>query len=474
MPDPESGPSYPPLREVNADILRPLTQTGPRYVVLVCALAAVSGWGLFAWGWQIRHGMGVAGIDQPVCWALYITNFVFWVGISHSGTMISAILRLTKAEWRYPITRPAELMTVFSLCMAALFPLIHLGRTWLFWYMIPIPNQRGLWPDFRSPLLWDMTAIFTYLTGSSLFLFVALVPDLGAFRERVGGWRRPLYRLFSLGWRGTHRQWRWLERAAVILTVVIIPVFVSVHTIVSWDFGMALVPGWHSAIFAPYFVVGAILSGVAAAVTLMTLLRWAFHLERYLTPYHFDRLGQLLLAVSLLWGFFFAADMLVPYLAGEPAEQPGLIARTVGAHRDACALMITVNLLIPVAYLAFRRARRWIPGFFVVTILINVGMFLERYLIIVPSLGHKSTPFSWGGYTPTWVELSITAASFAGFSLLYVLTAKVVPLLPVWELKEGRHALSRRRVGDTNVPESLAPLPEPDLPAPPPVEAHAV
>ena len=224
---------YPTTSVMDGDILRPLVTTGRRYYILVLFLGLVAGWGLFAWIYQIRNGMGVAGINNPVFWGLYITNFVFWVGISHSGTMISAILRLTKAEWRYPITRPAEMMTIFSVAIAGLFPLVHLGRTWLFFYLIPIPNERGLWPSFRSPLVWDAMAITTYLTGSVLFLYLPLVPDLARYKTRVGILRGFLYRILSLGWRGTLREWRWLQRAAIILTVVIIPIAVSVHTIVS-------------------------------------------------------------------------------------------------------------------------------------------------------------------------------------------------------------------------------------------------
>lgn len=459
---------YPSASQMNEDMLAPLVRSSKRYVALVLVLALIAAWGLFAWILQIRNGIGMAGINSPVFWGLYITNFVFWVGISHSGTMISAILRLTKAEWRYPITRPAEIMTIFSLVIAGLFPLVHLGRTWLFWYLIPIPNQRGLWPNFRSPLLWDGTAISTYMTGSALFIYVALIPDLAAYADLVGGWRGRLYKVLSLGWRGTNKEWRWLQRATLILTVVIIPVFVSVHTIVSWDFGMTLVPGWHSAIFAPYFVVGAILSGVAAVVTLMTVLRWTFHFERYLTPHHFDQLGKILLAVSLLWGFFFTTETLTVYFVNNPHEAPGLAARTIGQYWYLFVLMIVVNLVIPVSYLSWRPLRRWIPGFLVVSILINVGMYIERFLIIVPSLAHAGPPFSWGSYVPSWIEVSITVGSFAGFALLYAVCAKIFPIIPVWELKEGRHALYQRQIDGKPVPVALAPLPELDLPPPVP------
>jgi molybdopterin-containing oxidoreductase family membrane subunit len=453
---------------MDGDILRPLVTAGRRYYILVLLLSLVAGWGLFAWIYQIRNGMGVAGLDHPVFWGLYITNFVFWVGISHSGTMISAILRLTKAEWRYPITRPAEMMTIFSVAVAGIFPLVHLGRAWLFFYLIPLPNERGLWPNFRSPLVWDAMAITAYLTGSMLFLYLPLVPDLARYKTKVGFLRGRLYRILSLGWRGTLREWRWLQRAATILTVVIIPVAVSVHTIVSWDFGMTLVPGWHSAIFAPYFVVGAIFSGGAAVVTLMIVLRWTFAFERYLTPYHFDQLGKLLLAFSLLWMFFFGAEILTIFFANEPHETQVLAARSIGQYRYLFVLMVVVNFVLPVVYLSFRRLRTWIPGILLVSLLINVGMYLERFLIIVPSLAHGGTPFSWGSYTPTWVEISITAGSFAGFCLLYAVFAKVFPILSVWEIKEGRHVRAERSIDGVPIPVALAHDAEPDLPPPPP------
>jgi len=452
--------------QINRELLAPVVKATRGWWILTGLTTAGVGAALLAWLYQINSGMGVAGINNPVGWGFYIINFVFWIGISHSGTMISAILRLNKAEWRYPITRAAEAMTLFSVIVAQFFPLVHLGRVWLFWYLIPLPWGRGLWPNFRSPLLWDGVAISTYLTCSSLFLYLATIPDMATYRDRVGGWRRHVYAALSLGWRGTHLQWRWHQRASLIVTVLIIPVAVSVHTIVAWDFGMSVVPGWHSTIFAPYFVVGAIFSGVAAVISLMFVLRWAFDLHDYFTPFHFDQLGRMLLGVSFLWTFMFATETLTVYFAAEASEQPGLIARTFGHFWPLFVVMLMANSVIPMWYLSSGRRRRRVAGLFVVTLLINVGMWIERFLIVIPSLTYKGTPFSWGDYAPTFVELTITFGSFCGFALLYLLFVRIVPLVPAWEIKEGQHVLSHVRSGANEIPARLAPIDEPGWPPP--------
>jgi len=426
-----------PDTQINQDILRPLLVSRWPFYLLVVVLGLIVLNGLLAWGYQLRTGMGVAGINMPVMWGIYIVNFVFWVGISHAGTLISAILRLLQADWRRPITRAAETMTTFSLIVAGMFPIIHLGRSWVFYYLIPYPSERAIWPNFRSPLLWDMTAIFTYLTGSSLFLYVAMIPDLALARDNTRGWRHKFYSILALGWRGSEMEWQRLRKACALLTVLIIPVFISVHSIVSWDFGMTVVPGWHSTIFAPYFVVGAILSGVAAVISLMAILRKVYGLEEYIRPIHFDNLGKLLLAVSLLWFYFFFAEALTLWYGGMPSEMEVIRHR----HHDYEPLfLITMlcNVIIPVPLLAFKRVRNNIGAIFALSLIINVGMFLERFLIIVPSLARQRLPYMWGGYAPTWVELSITAGALAGFSLAYALFTKLFPIVAIWEVREGQ------------------------------------
>src|SRR5438067_5340551 len=307
-------------RRINTDLLRPLLHTSWRFWALVVFLGAIVLTGLGAWLYQMYFGFGVSGVRWPIFWAFYVTNFVFWIGISHAGTLISAILRLVNARWRRPITRCAEVITVFALMIGAMFPIIHLGRPWLAFWLIPYPSERGIWPNFRSPLVWDFFAISTYLTGSTAFLLLPIIPDWALVRDTAMGWRRKLYSVLALGWRGTPRQWHRLESAMHIMAVAIIPVAVSVHTIVSWDFAMAPVPMWHSTIFGPYFVAGAIFSGIAGLILAMAILRNLLHLEEYLLPVHFDNLGKLLLMMSLLWGYFVFNERLTTWYGNDEAE----------------------------------------------------------------------------------------------------------------------------------------------------------
>ena len=368
-------------------------------------------------------------------WGFYITGFVFWVGLSHSGTMVSAILRLSQANWRRPILRAAEAMTVFSITVAGLFPLIHLGRNWIFYYLIPYPNQRGLWPNFRSALLWDVTAITTYIIGSSLFLYLGMLPDLAVVRDRSSGWRRKLYAVLAMGWRGTAREWSVYQKASTLMAALIIPVAVSVHSIVAWDFAVTVVPGWHSTIFPPYFVIGAILSGVAAVITLMIIIRRAFHLEEYLTPLHFDNMGKLLLVISLLWSYAYFVEVQTTWYAHEPIEWE-VFSFMADRYTPQLLLMLFGNSLLPIAALCFKRLRRSIGVMLVVSLLVNVAMFIERFLIIVPSLSHKNMPFIWGSYSPSWVEISVNLGALAGFALLYTLFAKLFPIVAVTDVRE--------------------------------------
>src|SRR5215210_865209 len=307
-------------QRINTVLLRPLMQTSWRFYVLVALLGAIVAAAFVGWLSQVTFGFGITGIRWPVYWGFYVTSFVFWIGISHAGTLISAILRLVNAGWRRPVTRCAEVITVFALMIGAMFPIIHLGRPWLAFWLMPYPNQRQIWPNFRSPLAWDFFAINTYLTGSVLFLFLPMIPDLALVRDRSTGWRRKVYGALSFGWRGTTTQWNRLESAMQIMAVAILPVAVSVHTIVSFDFSMANVPMWHSTIFGPYFVAGAIFSGIAGLIIAMAALRKALHLEDYLLPLHFENLGKLLLMMSLLWGYFVFNERLTGWYGNDEAE----------------------------------------------------------------------------------------------------------------------------------------------------------
>ena len=299
-----------PHSRINNDLLRPLFQTTWRFYLLVGLFGTVVLIALVAWLSQAYFGFGITGIRWPIYWGFYVTNFVFWIGISHAGTLISAILRLVDAGWRRPVTRCAEVITVFALMIGAMFPIIHLGRPWLAFWLFPYPSAREIWPNFRSPLAWDFFAINTYLTGSVLFLFLPMIPDLALVRDRSTGWRRRVYGALSFGWRGTTRQWNRLESAMQIMAIAILPVAVSVYTIVSFDFSMANIPGWHSTIFGPYFVAGAIFSGIAALIIAMAVLRKTLKLEKYLLPLHFDNLGKLLLLMCILWAYFVFAERL--------------------------------------------------------------------------------------------------------------------------------------------------------------------
>ncbi len=443
-----------PREVMNRMVMEAMTTTSRRYwawviglalVVLVCLLGA--------WGNMILTGMGLAGIRRPVFWGLFIVTFVFWIGISHAGTFVSAILRVFKAEFRRPFTRAAELMTTFALAAGALYPLIHLGRVWVFYWLIPYPNARWLWPNFRSPLVWDFLAITTYLLSSTIYLYLPLVPDLAMARDRTTGWRHALYRLLALGWRGTEAEWHRLRRAITIFAFAIIPVMFSVHTIVSWDFAVGVVAGWHSTIFGPYFIIGAILSGVAAVVSILFVLRSTMlHMDYFIRKEHFDALGKLLLVFSMAWAYFFFNDYLLTWYGGEEAARRILTLHATGPAAWVWYLMLICNVVIPWLTLWNRTIRRTPWAMFIITLLINVGMYAERYTIIPLTLGHQRMPFDWGVYTPRPTEISIVIGTFALFLLLYLLASRLIPLVPVWEVQEGQMAHTLRKVGKAEVP----------------------
>jgi Ni/Fe-hydrogenase subunit HybB-like protein len=431
--------------QITDDLLRPLAGASARYWTALALFGGIVVAALCAFGWQVYAGIGVAGITRPVFWGFYITNFVFWIGLSHAGTLISAILRLANATWRRPVTRCAEVITVFALSIGATFPIIHLGRPWLAFWLFPYPSERGIWPNIRSPLLWDFFAINTYLLGSVTFLLLPMIPDMALIRDRATGLRKKIYSVVALGWRGTPKQWHRLESAMQIMAVAVIPVAVSVHSIVSWDFAMAMVPGWHSTIFAPYFVCGAIFSGIAALIIAMALLRKFLHLEEYLLRIHFENLGKLLLVMSLLWFYFVFAERLTMWYGNEPSEMTVFWVTQTGSFSPLFWLMVICNFVIPFPILAIKKLRT-ITGCVIASIGVVIGMWLERFLIIVPSLSRKYLPYAWvtSPYRPTWVEITITAGTFAALALLYMLFSKVVPIISVWELKWGQHEETAR------------------------------
>jgi Ni/Fe-hydrogenase subunit HybB-like protein len=425
-------------RKLSDDLLRPLLQTSWRFYALVVFLGSIVLTGLCTWAYQMYNGFGITGINNPIFWAFYITNFVFWIGISHAGTLISAILRLVNAGWRRPVTRCAEVITAFALMIGALFPIIHLGRPWLFFWLMPYPSERQIWPNFRSPLVWDFFAITTYLTGSVLFLVLPMIPDFALVRDRTTGTRHRIYGVLALGWQGTPKQWHRLESAMQIMAIAIIPVAVSVHTIVSFDFSMAPVPMWHSTMFGPYFVAGAIFSGIAGLIIAMAALRRFLHLEEYFHPVHFQNLGKLLLLMSLLWAYFVFAERLTIWYGNEPSEIAVMYVTQKGSFAPLYWTMVACNFAIPFTILSIRRLRT-ITGCVIASFGVLIGMWLERFLIVVPSLGHKYLPYSWGVYRPRPVEIIITISTFAAMVLLYVLFSKFVPIISIWEMKAGEH-----------------------------------
>ncbi|HZU06498.1 MAG TPA: NrfD/PsrC family molybdoenzyme membrane anchor subunit [Chloroflexota bacterium] len=445
-----------PPPKVNDDLLRFSLRTPLWFWFAAAGLGLVVAIGVYNFGLMVTYGLQVLGLTYPVYWAVLITNFVFWVGISHAGVMISAILRLTQAEWRRPVTRAAEVLTVFALATAALFPLIHTGRPWraIYW-VFPYDFARGIWPDVRSALIWDPSAIFTYLTGSSMFVYVALLPDLAVARDRSTGWRRRLYGLLALGFHGTARQWRLQTIAGILLSALILPVFVSVHSIVSFDFAMAIVPGWHSTVFAPYFVIGAVHSGVSAVATLMAVLRRIFRLEDYITPDHFDALGRLLVVVSTTWLFFFLMDFYFGIYSREPAELAMWELRVfTWPYNLLFAIFLLTGYIIPVPFWLFRRCRRNVAVMFWTSLLVNVGMWLERYILIVPPLSYKHMfPFTWMTvYEPRPAEYLLVIASFALVSLGILLFSKIFPIIPLFDIKEGQVLKQEVQIGRVKVP----------------------
>jgi molybdopterin-containing oxidoreductase family membrane subunit len=425
----------PQYADVNRDVLRTLDPPGNLYfawltlaaLLLLCFIGALT--------WQIWAGLGVTGLRVPQMWALYITNFVFWIGIGHAGTLISAILYLFRARWRTSIFRAAEAMTIFAVMTAGLFPLIHVGRLWFAYFLFPYANQRHLWPNFKSPLIWDVFAVSTYLSISTAFFIVGLIPDVAALRDGTSGWRRRIYGWLSIGWEGTNGQWRHYRRAYGLLAALATPLVLSVHSVVSWDFAMALVPGWHSTLFAPFFVDGAILSGFAMVLVLVLPMRHYFRLHAYLTERHLDALAKLLLVTSLVLTYFYVCDAFTVWYSGDLVERHSLGWRLTATYAPLVVTQYVCNSLVPLA-LFWRRARRSSITLFAVSLFVLVGMWLERFNIIVPSLGHDFYPYTWGIYRPIVIDSSITIGSFGFFFLLFLAFIKLMPSVSIAEVKE--------------------------------------
>ncbi len=386
-------------------------------------------------GYLITTGIGVWGVNSPVGWGFAIINFVFWVGIGHAGTLISAILFLFRQKWRTGINRFAEAMTIFAVICAGVFPGIHIGRVWLAYWLFPIPNQMSMWPNFRSPLLWDVFAVSTYFTVSALFWYMGMIPDLATLRDRATTKIRAIvYGALSMGWRGSNRHWLVYERVYLILAALATPLVLSVHSVVSFDFAVSVLPGWHTTIFPPYFVAGAIFCGFAMVVLLAVPARHFFGLEGIITLRHLENMNKIILATGLMVGYAYSTEFFIAWYSGNTYEQFAFINRAFGPYAWAYWIMVSCNVLSPQLFW-FKRVRTTPWMMVVVAIFVNIGMWFERFVIVVTSLHRDFLPSSWGYYTPTWVDWLTLLGSFGLFFTLFLLFTRFVPMVAMAEVK---------------------------------------
>ncbi|MFP3939790.1 MAG: NrfD/PsrC family molybdoenzyme membrane anchor subunit [Thermoanaerobaculia bacterium] len=468
---PPAAPGARPLREplvagnktpaqVSDDVARPLEgRPTPLWWAAFLVSAAVMSVGVAAVAYQIATGIGTWGLNRTVGWAFDITNFVFWVGIGHAGTLISAVLFLLRQRWRTSVNRAAEAMTLFAVICAALFPLIHMGRPWLAYWVFPYPNPRGsLWVNFRSPLLWDVFAISTYFIVSAVFWYVGLVPDLATLRDRAKAQgrrlRERLFGFFSLGWNGSLRTWTRYEKVYLLLAGLATPLVLSVHSIVSFDFATSVLPGWHTTIFPPYFVAGAIFSGMAMVLTLMIIARSTMRLQDYITLRHVDAMTKLVLLTSGIVGLAYGTELFIAAWSDNAYEQFAFANRMFGPMGWAYWIMVGCNVVAPQVFWS-ARARRSLPLVFAVSILVNVGMWFERFVIIVSSLHRDFLPSSWASYRPTSIEIATLAGTFGLFFTAFLLFCRFLPVIAMAEVK------GVLRVGREAQPALPGPLPGP-------------
>ncbi|NLS95452.1 MAG: polysulfide reductase NrfD [Planctomycetaceae bacterium] len=410
-------------------------KTPRAWYVAFAVSASLTGMLFLLIGYLFITGVGVWGNNSPVFWGWPIVNFVFWVGIGHAGTLISAILFLFRQQWRTSINRFAEAMTIFAVCCAGIFPGIHIGRIWCVYWLAPYPNQMEMWPNFRSPLLWDVFAVSTYATVSALFWYLGMIPDLATLRDRATNpWRRLAYGTFALGWRGSARQWHRYERAYLLLAALATPLVLSVHSVVSFDFAVSQVPGWHTTIFPPYFVAGAIFSGFAMVVTLMVPARAFFGLKELVTLRHLENMNKIILATSCIVGYAYATEFFIAWYSGSQYELFAFLNRALGPYKWAYWTMVFCNVVVPHLFW-FKKCRTtpWIM--MIVAILVNVGMWFERFVIIVTSLSRDFLPSSWGAFVPTPIDVAMFVGSFGLFFTLFLLFCRYLPMVAMAEVK---------------------------------------
>jgi molybdopterin-containing oxidoreductase family membrane subunit len=415
-----------------------------------CSMTAMLG---IMVGYLFLNGVGVWGLNNPVGWGWAIVNFVFWVGIGHAGTLISAILFLFRQKWRTSINRCAEAMTVFAVICAGMFPAIHVGRVWVTYWMFPVPNQMQMWPNFRSPLLWDVFAVGTYALVSVMFWFMGMIPDLATLRDRaVTRTRQVVYGILALGWRGSNRQWLRYERAYLLLAALATPLVLSVHSVVSFDFAVAQVPGWHTTIFPPYFVAGAIFSGFAMVMSLIIPARQFFGLKELITPRHLENMAKIILVTGSMVGYAYAIEFFIAWYGGNHYEAFAFVSRALGPYAWAYWIMVTCNVLVPQLFW-FKRCRTNVWIMLAISVLVNIGIWFERFVITVTSLSADFLPSSWGYYSPTIIDVCTLIGSFGLFFTLFLLFVRYAPVVAMAEVKSvmpqaklvrGRH----RGLGD--------------------------
>jgi molybdopterin-containing oxidoreductase family membrane subunit len=426
----------PALRSLDDLISKPL-ETKPDKKFFIALSITLSMMGLFVIGLGLTfwYGVGMWGNNNPVGWAFDIVNFVFWVGIGHAGTLISAILFLFRQKWRTGIARFAEGMTIFAVMTALLFPLIHVGRPWLDGWLMPYPNQHGLWVNFTSPLLWDVFAVSTYFIVSLIFWYVGLIPDFATLRERTSTKiKKAVYSTFSLGWRFSNRHWQHYEMVYLILAGFATPLVLSVHTIVSFDFAVSILPGWHTTIFPPYFVAGAVFSGFAMVQNVLIFVRKIFNYEHIITLDTLEKMNKIMLVTGSMVGYAYAMEFFIAWYSGVQPEQFTFLNRAFGPYAWAYWIMVSCNVITPQLFW-FKKIRRSIPIMFVVAVFVNVGMWFERFVIVVTSLSRDYLPSSWAYYTPTYVDFMILIGSFGFFFTWILLFTKALPVVSIAEVK---------------------------------------
>lgn len=424
------------LAQIEELVARPMdTKPNKKYFIALSISVSLLIIGATFLAFSLYYGTGLWGNNQPVGWAFPIVNFVFWVGIGHAGTLISAILFLLRQKWRTGIARFAEAMTIFAVMCAGIFPIIHTGRPWLAGYLTPYPNQHALWVNFTSPLVWDVFAVSTYFTVSFVFWYVGLIPDFATMRDRTASkLKKTIYSVFSLGWRHSNRHWTHYEKSYILLAGFATPLVLSVHTIVSFDFAVSILPGWHTTIFPPYFVAGAIFSGFAMVVTVLVFVRKIFDLQHIITLDHLEKMNKVILLTGMMVGYAYAMEFFIAWYSGVQAEQFVFINRAFGPYAWAYWIMVSCNVIFP-QFFWFKKIRRSIPAMMVIVILVNVGMWFERFVITVTSLSRDFLPSSWAYYRPTIVDFGILLGSFGLFFTLVILFTKSLPVVSISEVK---------------------------------------